>query len=68
LAINVDGTSLASRYTFTRCGTTIQSEKSLRREIVNCTIDNVCCATGAVEAAFISNTALGRVALRKRKV
>jgi hypothetical protein len=50
-----------------RCGTFIQSEKSLRREIVNYTTNNVCCATGAAEAAFRSNTAWGRVALRKRK-
>jgi hypothetical protein len=43
------------------CGTTIQSEKSLRREIVNHTTNNVSCATGAVDAAFKSNTDLGRV-------
>jgi hypothetical protein len=51
-----------------RCGTTIQSEKIWRREIVNYTTNNVCCATGSVEVAFRSNTDLGRVALRKRKV
>jgi hypothetical protein len=51
-----------------RCGTTSQSEKSLRREIVNYTSNNVCCATGAAEAAFRSDTALERVVLRKRKV
>ena len=46
----------------------LQGEIELGREIVNYTTNNVCFATGALEAAFRSNTALGRVALRKRKV
>jgi hypothetical protein len=48
-------------------GTANQSEKSFRREIVNHTTNNESCAISAVEAAFRSNTALGRVALRKKK-